>query len=575
MARDLRSLVGSKSVRELQEKLEKWQRDYETNSSGENMDRCFEILDLNNEIQKQLYSILSETSQKGNRPTKSLHLSSVGDVSGRVNRPPDSTGRELQLRDLTCNPTHCRLQQLEDKLTSTQIEINEIERDLRASRLGGCNNLKKFHHMCDCDHRLRHLRDEMALLDAQKAALQRRLSGRCSPPCCVPKPCVPKPCIPKPCISKPCAPKPCISKPCISKPCISDHCVSDHCASDHCASDHCDSDHCDSDHCDSDHCASDHCASDHCHPDHCHPDHCRPDHCHPDHCHPDHCHPDHCHPDHCHPDHCVPKPCIPKPCISNHCVPKPCVSVKTWSPCQTRRACASRRACLIARFNFIYAKERLDAEAILRPYVCNMEVVQRIIYIAAVESFHAAKMAFWKVKVSVKETLAVHPCDIVTSLEVAALDYIACHKDLYDIRACIDEVISSMNIHPKLPCPAEVDYLVISSLIREICSLAFSMQTLIPALDIAVGVDGELFNKCMYYRSFDSDFSAPLVAYHVWPALLERDVVIVKGEVVTRRVGPCARRCRIRSRSCSCGRRLLPGQVTRSRSLSTPRAKRR
>uniref|UniRef100_U3JKY8 Mitochondria-eating protein n=2 Tax=Ficedula albicollis TaxID=59894 RepID=U3JKY8_FICAL len=512
------------------------------------MDRCFEILELNNEIQKQLYSILSETSQKGNRSAtmKSLHLSSLCGTSGRQNRPPDSPGCELQLRDLTCNPTHCRLQQLEDKLTSTQIEINEIERDLRASRLGECNNLKKFHHPCDYDHHLRHLRDEMSILDAQKAALQRRLSGSCSPPLC----CVPKPCVPKPCISKPCVPKPCISKPCISKPCVSDHCISDHCDSDHCDSDHCDSDHCISDHCASHRCASHHCASDHCLPDHCVSDHCLP-------------------------DHCVPKPCVPKPCISNHCVPKPCVSVKTWSPCQTRRACASRRACLIARFNFIYAKERLDAEAILRPYVCNMEVVQRIIYIAAVESFHAAKMAFWKVKVSVKETLAVHPCDIVTSLEVAALDYIACHKHLYDVRACIDEVIASMNIHPKLPCPAEVDYIVISSLIREMCSLAFSMQTLIPALDIAVGVDGELFNKCMYYRSFDSDFSAPLVAYHVWPPLLERDVVIVKGEVVTRRVGPCGRRCRIRSRSCSCGRRLLPGQVTRSRSLSTPRAKRR
>lgn len=59
------------------------------------------------------------------------------------------------------------------------------------------------------------------------------------------------------------------------------------------------------------------------------------------------------------------------------------------------------------------------------------------------------------------------------------------------------EVICAMNIHPKLPCPAEVDFIVISSLIREICCLAFEMQTLIPPLDIAVGVDGEMFNKSM------------------------------------------------------------------------------
>lgn len=38
-----------------------------------------------------------------------------------------------------------------------------------------------------------------------------------------------------------------------------------------------------------------------------------------------------------------------------------------------------------------------------------------------------------------------------------------------------------------------------------------------------------------YRRSYDSDFTAPLVAYHVWPALMESDSVIVKGEAVTRR----------------------------------------
>lgn len=38
-----------------------------------------------------------------------------------------------------------------------------------------------------------------------------------------------------------------------------------------------------------------------------------------------------------------------------------------------------------------------------------------------------------------------------------------------------------------------------------------------------------------YRRSYDSEFTAPLVAYHVWPALMEEDSVIVKGEAVTRR----------------------------------------
>ncbi|NXA93036.1 MIEAP protein, partial [Melanocharis versteri] len=209
--------------------------------------------------------------------------------------------------------------------------------------------------------------------------------------------------------------------------------------------------------------------------------------------------------------------------------------VRTWSPAQPRRVSASRRACLIARFNFVYAKERLDAETRLRPFVCHMEMVQRIIYIAAVESFRAAKMAFWKLKINVKETLALDHVGGPASLEVAVLDYIACHKELYDVCCSVHEVICSMNMNPKLPCPAEVDYAVISCLIRELCCLAFSMQTLIPPLDIAFGVDGELFNRTMYYRSFDSDFTAPFVAYHVWPALMENGAVIVKGEVVTKK----------------------------------------
>uniref|UniRef100_A0A5F8GAD3 Mitochondria-eating protein n=1 Tax=Monodelphis domestica TaxID=13616 RepID=A0A5F8GAD3_MONDO len=45
----------------------------------------------------------------------------------------------------------------------------------------------------------------------------------------------------------------------------------------------------------------------------------------------------------------------------------------------------------------------------------------------------------------------------------------------------------------------------------------------------------QVFNDNKYRRSCDSDFTAPLVFYHVWPALVENDTVIMKGEVVTTR----------------------------------------
>lgn len=38
-----------------------------------------------------------------------------------------------------------------------------------------------------------------------------------------------------------------------------------------------------------------------------------------------------------------------------------------------------------------------------------------------------------------------------------------------------------------------------------------------------------------YRRSYDSQFSASVVKYHVWPALVEGDIVLIKGEAVTKR----------------------------------------
>ncbi|NXK97301.1 MIEAP protein, partial [Formicarius rufipectus] len=207
---------------------------------------------------------------------------------------------------------------------------------------------------------------------------------------------------------------------------------------------------------------------------------------------------------------------------------------RNWSPGRARHMNASRRACLVARFGFIYAQERFDAQALLRTYSTDMETVQRIIYAAAVESFYAGKMAYWKFKMRVKEALSLSHMG-PESLEDAVLDYIVCHKDAYDVHASVKEVICSMNINPKISFPPEVDFIVLTPLIQELCCLAFSMQTLVPPLDIAFGIDGELFNEKKYYRSSDSDFTAAFVAYHVWPALVEDGVVIVKGEVVTRR----------------------------------------
>lgn len=51
-----------------------------------------------------------------------------------------------------------------------------------------------------------------------------------------------------------------------------------------------------------------------------------------------------------------------------------------------------------------------------------------------------------------------------------------------------------MNVNPRISFPPEVDFVLISSLIREACRVAFAMQTLDPPLDLGFATDGELYN---------------------------------------------------------------------------------
>lgn len=81
-------------------------------------------------------------------------------------------------------------------------------------------------------------------------------------------------------------------------------------------------------------------------------------------------------------------------------------------------------------------------------------------------------------------------------------------------------------------------------LIHEVTGNMLDVQFLILPLDVPLvtylhlpllSLSPSLSLSTRYRRSYDSEFTAPLVAYHVWPALVEGDGVIVKGEAVTRR----------------------------------------
>uniref|UniRef100_A0A3Q3JQC1 Mitochondria-eating protein n=1 Tax=Monopterus albus TaxID=43700 RepID=A0A3Q3JQC1_MONAL len=230
------------------------------------------------------------------------------------------------------------------------------------------------------------------------------------------------------------------------------------------------------------------------------------------------------------------------------------------SPTRAQLTNSSRQARLISRFSDLYAVERLEAQTMLRRYITDLEMVQKIIFIAVVESFKAAKLAYRQFKLRVRKTLTPSHFG-PESLEDAAVDYIVRHLDLYDVQASVNDVISAMNVNPRISFPPEVDFVLISTLIRETCRVAFAMQTLDPPLDLAFASDGELYNDSKYRRSYDSEFTAPLVMYHVWPALMEGNAVLVKGEAVTRRGAVVMSRSRsvspVRSRSLSPSRSLV------------------
>uniref|UniRef100_A0A8C5MAX4 Mitochondria-eating protein n=1 Tax=Leptobrachium leishanense TaxID=445787 RepID=A0A8C5MAX4_9ANUR len=233
--------------------------------------------------------------------------------------------------------------------------------------------------------------------------------------------------------------------------------------------------------------------------------------------------------------------------------------LRSESPTPARLTNASRRARLLSRFNDIFANDRLDAQNLLRRYIDDLEMVQRIIFIACVESFHAAKMAFRQFKLRVRKTLS--PSHLgPESLEDAVIDYIVRNLDCYDVQSSVNEVINAMNVNPKISFPPEVDFILISSFIREVCRLAFAMQTLEDPLDIAFAIDGELYSETKYRRTYDSELTAPLVCYHVWPALMESDTVIVKGETLTKR-GALVTRSRSRSCSPNRSRSVSPGKT--------------
>ncbi|MXQ88755.1 hypothetical protein E5288_WYG008367 [Bos mutus] len=523
MADNLRRLVSNEALRSLQEELESWLREYNANSCDQNLNHCLELIEQVAKVQGQLFGILTIAAQEGGHYDgvetiksrllpwleASFTAASLGKpVDSKVpslqDRHKESGTRDIQQLDADLSATHNQLNQVQDmaetektleepknrsaiSLLAAEEEINQLKKQLKSLQaqeesrhrnsdrrrsekrgserrrveLRGSEqrvsdldrrsaNQRNAEAVCDYEKQLRTLKDEIAVLSAEKSVLQGRSDK--------------------------------LSQIFSLKPLFANH-------------------------------------------------------------------------------------------SRSRSTSPSSAKARTPSPNRAKLSSVARKAALLSRFSDAYSQGRLDAQCLLRRCIDKAETVQRIIYIATVEAFHVAKMAFRHFKIRVRKSLTPS-CAGSNDFEDAVSDYIICHLDLYDSQSSVNDVIRAMNVNPKISFPPEVDFCLLSNFIQEICCIAFAMQTLEPPLDIAFGADGEIFNDCKYRRSYDSDFTAPLVFYHVWPALMENDCVIMKGEAVTRRGAfwnsvRSVSRCRSRSLSPICPRtRIGLGMISRSRSPS-------
>ncbi|XP_005094633.1 mitochondria-eating protein isoform X1 [Aplysia californica] len=231
-----------------------------------------------------------------------------------------------------------------------------------------------------------------------------------------------------------------------------------------------------------------------------------------------------------------------------------------------------RQQNLIARFNDMFAQDRLSTMDTLRRYSDDHENNQRIIFACMQEAFNTAKVEFRSFKMKTRANLAKTHYGPDT-LEEAVQDYINRNIDLYDLPGMVSDVIRGLNRNPKIFLPPDTSYAVCQPFIREAVKLAWQMSALAHPLDIAVATDAELFDDTKYRRSYDSEYTAPLVNHHIWPCLVQGVRVLVKGEALTKRGASLGspRRARSPARAASPVRALSP--IARSLSPSRFRSR--
>ncbi|CAF1636593.1 unnamed protein product, partial [Adineta ricciae] len=229
---------------------------------------------------------------------------------------------------------------------------------------------------------------------------------------------------------------------------------------------------------------------------------------------------------------------------------------------------AVRENTLVQRFNELYSRERLNALNTLRTVSDDYDMNERICFNIVQEAFSVSKRRFSEWKLRLRSQLAI-TLSAGDSLEDVVQDYINRNLDYFELSSIVSEVIDNLHRNPRISLPLGVTYSLINVYIREACRIAWHMSCLAYPLDIAFATSSEVFDETKYRRSYDSEYSAPLVDHHIWPALMQGARVVVKGEACTKR-GASLSRSRPSSpiRRGYSGRNRSISPVSRSRATS-------
>ena len=193
----------------------------------------------------------------------------------------------------------------------------------------------------------------------------------------------------------------------------------------------------------------------------------------------------------------------------------------------------ARRRRLIDRYADLFTGERLYAQKALRNKITEEDTIKRIIYTTVIETFRCAQRSFRDFRHRARRAVTLG--SVLPTVEADVHAYILRNLDLYDVESTLFDVVNHLEADPLLP--NNINYKVIlRTLITELARISFEMQTVFPSLDIEAGYQGEVFSENKFRRTFDAEFTAPLIGAHLWPPLINAETkeIVLKGECATR-----------------------------------------